>query len=305
MCLNVKLVNNNQNDSRLNSIYKSLQISDNKETNNLSEDLVNIPNKSRFSSNQSLQDVLQGEKTLKKGSSGQDVKIIQESLSDLGFYVGDKIDGKFGAQLQVAIKNFQDNRGLKTTGIVDKETMEALNKVATPSGKKLWEQGVLNSLLETTKDEKIVPSNTIGDTKKRAKIVIDLSEHRLFLYDNNNNIKKVYSVASGKDGWADGRGGKTHLGIKFVDSKNSDPSKVASKLWPETKGKAFGTKLLGLTFIDPKTNKKTNSGEELHGTYARNSIGTDASHGCMRMQNEDIEEIFSEVKVGDLIKVQD
>lgn len=258
----------------------------------------NSVSQNRFSTNQSLQNILSNNNVLKKGASGDDVKVVQEALNDLGFYTGDKIDGKFGKQVEIGIKNFQDNRGIKPTGVLDRETMEQLNKVAPANGKKIWDKDV-------DKDEKIVPSNTIGNTNKRAKIVVDLSEHRLFLYDKDNNIKKVYSVATGRDGWADGRGGKTQAGIKFVDSKNSDPSKVANQLWPETKGKAFGTKLLGLTFIDPVTGKKKNSGEELHGTYARNSIGTDASHGCMRMQNEDIEEVFQELKVGDLVKIQD
>lgn len=298
--------NDLKNEKHINEKPTENKIPEKVESNlSKTDDVIISESKNRFSSEQSLQEVLSGNKKIKKGDSGSDVKLIQGSLSDLGFYAGDKVDGKFGAQTEIAIKNFQDNRGIKKTGIIDKETMTELNKTALPVGKKLWDKGVLEEMYNSSDDKKLIPSNTVGDTKKRARVVVDLSEHRLFLYDKDNNIKKVYSVATGKGGWADGRGGKTHSGIKVVDSKNSDPSKVASQLWPETKGKAFGTKLLGLSFINPETGKRTNSGEELHGTFARNSIGTDASHGCMRMQNEDIEEVFKELRVGDLVKIQD
>lgn len=313
MCVNVS-------SNKSNSIYESLLLSldsqktpevktENKKAAQpevLKEDSFKSPEgpKLRFEENDSLNEVFQARKTLKKGASGEDVKLIQNSLKDMGFYVGDKIDGKYTTQTATAVKNFQDNRGLKQTGIIDKTTMEELNKVCPPTGKTLWDAGVLEQITQTTKDEKIVPSNVVAGNK-RAKIVVDLSEHRLFLFDDNNNVKKVYSVATGKGGWADKRGGKTKAGIKVIDSKIKDPSGMARELWPETKGKAFGTRMLALSFINPVTGRKTNSGEELHGTFARNSVGTDASHGCMRMENEDIEEVFSQVKAGDLVKVQD
>lgn len=270
------------------------------------DDKINVSqnSKSRFTQNENLQAVMDGRTYITKGMSGDGVKLVQEALKDLGFYPGDKADGKFGNQTTIAIKNFQDNRGLKQTGVIDKTTLNELNKVAPPPGKKIWDKGVIEGIFEETKDTKIAPSNVVGENK-RAKIVVDLSEHRLFLYNDDNSVKKVYSVASGKGGWADGRGNKTKTGTKIINYKMADPTSVANQLWPETKGKAFGTKLLDLQFIDLKTGKKTLSGEELHGTYTRNSIGTDASHGCMRMQNEDIEEVFKAVKQGDLVQIQD
>ena len=239
--------------------------------------------------------LIEGSKTLKTGSKGSDVQVIQETLGDMGFYIGDTADGKFGPKTALAIKNFQSSRKLPETGIVDKSTLQELINVAPPKGKKLWEAEI--------KDKNIIPSNDIGNGKK-AKVVIDLSEHRLFLYNSDNTIRKVYSVASGKGGWADGRGGETQEGIKVINSKNNDPTEVSKKLWPETQGRAFGTRLLDLSWIDPKTGKLKASGEELHGTYARDSVGTNASHGCMRMLNEDIEEVFELLKKGDLVKVQ-
>jgi lipoprotein-anchoring transpeptidase ErfK/SrfK len=39
-------------------------------------------------------------------------------------------------------------------------------------------------------------------------------------------------------------------------------------------------------------------GYGIHGTNAPNSIGKDASHGCIRMRNKDVEELFALVAVG-------
>ena len=39
-------------------------------------------------------------------------------------------------------------------------------------------------------------------------------------------------------------------------------------------------------------------GAGIHGTDAVNSIGTNASHGCVRMRIPDVEELYYQVKVG-------
>jgi lipoprotein-anchoring transpeptidase ErfK/SrfK len=39
-------------------------------------------------------------------------------------------------------------------------------------------------------------------------------------------------------------------------------------------------------------------GIRIHGTYAASSIGTFASHGCVRMSLSDVSELFSIVPVG-------
>jgi len=36
----------------------------------------------------------------------------------------------------------------------------------------------------------------------------------------------------------------------------------------------------------------------IHGTYASSSIGTAASHGCMRMHIPDVEELYDQVTLG-------
>jgi lipoprotein-anchoring transpeptidase ErfK/SrfK len=42
----------------------------------------------------------------------------------------------------------------------------------------------------------------------------------------------------------------------------------------------------------------------LHGTYATETVGTAASHGCMRMYIADVEELYEEVTLGMPISIR-
>ena len=44
-------------------------------------------------------------------------------------------------------------------------------------------------------------------------------------------------------------------------------------------------------------------GYGIHGTNMPNSIGKAASHGCIRMRNHDVEELFELVQVGDSVEL--
>lgn len=61
----------------------------------------------------------------KYGSSGEEVKTIQQKLKQWGYYKGD-VDGIFGSKTLAAVKSFQKKNGLKVDGIVGSETLKAL-----------------------------------------------------------------------------------------------------------------------------------------------------------------------------------
>jgi surface antigen len=52
---------------------------------------------------------------------------VQQRLRDLGFYVRDNIDGRWGPATAAALRNFQRSRHLDATGQLDSRTMAALN----------------------------------------------------------------------------------------------------------------------------------------------------------------------------------
>lgn len=65
--------------------------------------------------------------TLRFGSKGEDVKVLQQKLKDLGYDIGRTgIDGKFGLRTAAAVKAFQKDKKLKVDGIVGKATWTAL-----------------------------------------------------------------------------------------------------------------------------------------------------------------------------------
>lgn len=77
-----------------------------------------------------------GERILMRGTEGDDVRLIQQRLYDLG-YLADDVDGKFGLQTQKAVRAFQRAHKLeKVDGKVGKKTIAALfgdNVIALPT----------------------------------------------------------------------------------------------------------------------------------------------------------------------------
>jgi L,D-transpeptidase YnhG len=228
-------------------------------------------------------------KTISSGANGDAVKRVQVALIDLGFGLPAGADGAFGGQTTAALKAFQSSRGIPETGKIDKATLKSLDKVSPAVGKKVWQDARSASFA--------LPKMPVLNGKS-ARAVVDLSEHRLTIYNQDGTAQRVYPVASGA--W----GTSTDTGVKVVYDKVADPSPIAWALWPESRGGAFGTRMLDLSWYDPATGASTGSGEELHGTYARDSIGTDASHGCVRMQNEDVEWVYQNLNIGDIVVIQ-
>ena len=64
-------------------------------------------------------------RTLKKNSTGEDVKKLQQALIDLG-YLADAADGTFGANTQEAVTRFQVVNGLSADGLAGAKTQELL-----------------------------------------------------------------------------------------------------------------------------------------------------------------------------------
>ena len=73
----------------------------------------------------SISDIGTAPAACKEGSSGSDVKKLQQALTLLGYYSGD-IDGDYGAKTVAAVKRFQKNRGMTEDGIAGASTIRVL-----------------------------------------------------------------------------------------------------------------------------------------------------------------------------------
>jgi hypothetical protein len=143
---------------------------------------------------------------------------------------------------------------------------------------------------------RIDPAVTGADLGKT--IIVRISQNELYLYDGVKLVK-TYSVATAAPGYT------TPLGHWTIVLKRKDPTWVNPALdtWgadeppiiPPGPGNPLGTRALNLDA----------PGIRIHGTYADSSIGTYASHGCIRMHIWDSEELFDLVGVGTPVIIVD
>lgn len=115
------------------------------------------------------------------------------------------------------------------------------------------------------------------DWSKPLEIIVDISNHTLAVVQNELIIRS-YKVGLG--------GEKTPEGTFQISEKVRDPK------GPE-KG-VFGTR--GMTL--------SNTLYAIHGTNEPASIGKDESLGCVRMTDEDVEELFDMVPLGTTVKIK-
>jgi hypothetical protein len=65
------------------------------------------------------------QRNLRYQMSGADVVVLQQKLRELG-YLESRADGIFGPVTEAAVRAYQSDHGLETTGIVDKQTIGGL-----------------------------------------------------------------------------------------------------------------------------------------------------------------------------------
>jgi lipoprotein-anchoring transpeptidase ErfK/SrfK len=111
---------------------------------------------------------------------------------------------------------------------------------------------------------------------------ISLSAHRLDLYEQGE-LRASYPVAVGK------RGTLTPTGDFYMVSKGR----------PSRTGGPYGVLAIGLSaYSDTLTDWVGGGQVAIHGTNEPGKIGTDASHGCVRMNNEDVLKLGALAPIG-------
>jgi L,D-transpeptidase ErfK/SrfK len=126
-----------------------------------------------------------------------------------------------------------------------------------------------------------------------AKVVVDLSEAKVYLYWVDRVIK-TYPVAVGQPGW------ETPVGKFKVEKKLQNP------VWQQPiTGELIKTgpeNPLGKRWIGFWSDEQHHIG--FHGTNKENLVGQPVSHGCLRMRNTDIEALYEQVVIGTPIVVR-
>jgi lipoprotein-anchoring transpeptidase ErfK/SrfK len=118
-------------------------------------------------------------------------------------------------------------------------------------------------------------------------VVVSLEDRRLALVEDGA-VTKVYTVAVGRDTTPSPTGTFT-----IVQRVENPTYYHEGQVVPPGPGNPVGTRWMGL-------DKK---GYGIHGTNRPRSIGKAASHGCIRMRQADLEELFAEVRSGDQVEI--
>lgn len=121
-------------------------------------------------------------------------------------------------------------------------------------------------------------------------IVVDRSQRRLYLYEGVK-LKKEYRVAVGTPGFPTPLGEFKITLKRYLPTWSNPGSAWAADMpasIPPGPGNPLGTRAMNLNA----------PGIRIHGTNKVNSIGTAASHGCVRMLRSDVEALYEMVEVG-------
>lgn len=198
----------------------------------------------------------------------------KKELRSLGHFTDESTDAQLN--LRNAILRFQSSCNLKADGIWGEKSLEAL----------IYQLGT-----------GISPgTDTVAAPPATGKwLVINKSNRILTLYENNTILKK-YPVAIGNPPRLTPNG-------KFkIVSKVVNPAWGGGGYAKPVKGgipaNPLGYRWLGLSY-------KTGNDLGIHGNNNPYSIGKNISHGCIRMINSDVEQLFeiipknAEVWIGD------
>lgn len=142
-------------------------------------------------------------------------------------------------------------------------------------------------------EAKVEPAKVhLSDLAKRypTVVVVDRKRYKLTLY-KNLKVAETYGVAVGQAGL------ETPAGQYQINNKEVNPTwhvpdsewagKLAGKVIPPGPDNPLVARWLGIQ-----------DGIGIHGTNESNSIGSSASHGCIRMRPKDVIKLYPEVPIG-------
>nr|WP_265415908.1 L,D-transpeptidase [Paenibacillus albus] len=126
---------------------------------------------------------------------------------------------------------------------------------------------------------------------KSVSIDINVTKNKLYVY-TGIAIVKSFDIASGK------RQGLTPIGSFEIVTKIKNPWYLAKDIPGGDPKNPLGSRWLGLSVPNTAGTKYG-----IHGTNAPSSIGTNASAGCIRMNNNDVEWLFDTIPTGTKVKI--
>ena len=131
----------------------------------------------------------------------------------------------------------------------------------------------------------IRPGKTIKIFKGNWRVVVSKKRFKLYLY-SAENLFKVYNIGTGKRE-------KTPAGTFEIDVKKKEPvwSKDGKQIPYGVKENILGTRWMSLKSASEELNSGL-KGCGIHGTWLPDELGRENSGGSIRMNNDDINELY-------------
>ena len=152
-----------------------------------------------------------------------------------------------------------------------RKTKEQINQLA-----------VLLSLSAFAVAEALAQENQVTPAHR---IVVSIPDRKLAVLESGR-VLKVFPTAVGSPRTPSPAGS-----YQIVRRVVNPTWYTKGKIVPPGKSNPLGTRWIGLSV----------KGYGIHGTNSPSSIGANVSHGCIRMRNRDVEELFALVSVGDSV----
>ena len=128
-----------------------------------------------------------------------------------------------------------------------------------------------------------------NQARPARRILVSIPDRKLAVLESGR-VVKIFSTAVGAPA------SPSPTGSYQIVQRVTDPTwYTKGKIVPPGKSNPLGTRWLGLSL----------KGYGIHGTNSPSSIGHNASHGCIRMRNRDVEQLFAMVGVGDPVELYD
>jgi len=162
---------------------------------------------------------------------------------------------------------------------------DTLGKIANKYGTTVELVKMSNNL----KSDVIRPGQKLRLWTGKFNIFVDKSQNILIL-KGGSEIIKVYTVSTGENN-------STPAGTYKITSKLTDPVWFHSGaiVPPESPQNVLGSRWLGFDL----------AGYGIHGTVEPDSIGKQVTAGCVRMRNQEVEELFNLVTLGTEVVIVD
>lgn len=136
-------------------------------------------------------------------------------------------------------------------------------------------------------EEGYIRADAVGLAKVRKRVVVDLSQRKLTLFEDGASLMSV-PVAVGAPSTPTPRG-------RFI---------VRERIRITDPGGAYGAAAIALSAYSEKLSYWPEGGPvAIHGTNDPDSIGKAASHGCVRLGAADLKRLFAKVQLGTPVEI--